>query len=928
MTFAEFFHAVWQRDPFPWQEEYAKEALKGNWRPIGMPTAAGKTALIDIAVYALAKRAPRAARRIFFVVDRRVIVDEAAERAVKLAECLVKAASASELGQLAQSLKDLGGSRPLGTAVLRGGIPRDNAWADSPLQPVVICSTVDQVGSSLLFRAYGTSEYGRSIRAGLAAYDSLIILDEAHTSRAFAETLGAIERYRGWADEPLALPFTVVEMSATPRGDSFRETAEDLKNEVLKRRWGASKRTKLVPVEPRKDEEAAKGGFTGLVEGLAREAQALRNERGAKVIGVIANRVRTARRVHELLVKDEGCETILLTGRSRPYDRDRIWQKWKPVIGMGGKRDSEKAVFVVATQCIEVGANLDFDGLVTEVASMDALEQRFGRLDRDGKHAPTNAAIVAQKDQVAKVAKKDEDALYGAAMAATWAWLNANLTKQTREEILPAEGKKKPKTRKVKEAFVEMGVLALRAALAKAEDRTALLMPARRAPVLMPTHVDLLSQTWPEPAVSPDASVYLHGPEAGPPDVQVVWRADLGKDPEGWLDMVAMCPPSAAEALAVPIAAVRRWLAQEIGGGEIADIEGKSIESGKVKGTARPVLEWRGVEESAIPRSVRPGMMIVVPAQYGGCDEWGWNPESIKDVSDVGDAVKLRMGRPMLRLDEKLAGCWGYGELAKRLREAESAELVGILETAEAGEPWVNDTLGKLRARKPKAVGHPVQDAWAAVVGRAVFDQNGVGSSYGREIGLEDHLIGCSAKAQTFAINLPPKLRKTVERAAVLHDIGKADPRFQAWLRGGNPVKPDELIAKSQGSGQNWEAMERARKMAGYPKGARHELMSVALLAPHAEDAGDVDLELLLHLIASHHGRCRPFAPVVEDAEPVEVRHENWRARSDHGLERVGSGVSERFWRLTRRYGWYGLAYLEAVLRLADRRESEAEQNA
>ncbi|HEY2845656.1 MAG TPA: DEAD/DEAH box helicase family protein, partial [Bryobacteraceae bacterium] len=209
MTFAEFFYAVWQRYPFPWQEQYAAEVLKGNWRPIGMPTAAGKTALIDIAVYALAKSVPGAARRIFFVVDRRVIVDEAAERAAKLADCLCKASPDSDLGKLAQSLKDLGGPAPLTTAVLRGGIPRDQSWADSPLEPVVICSTVDQVGSSLLFRAYGTSEYGRSIRAGLAAYDSLIILDEAHTSRAFAETLEVIQRYRGWADEPLSLPFTI-----------------------------------------------------------------------------------------------------------------------------------------------------------------------------------------------------------------------------------------------------------------------------------------------------------------------------------------------------------------------------------------------------------------------------------------------------------------------------------------------------------------------------------------------------------------------------------------------------------------------------------------------------------------------------------------------------------------------------------------------
>jgi CRISPR-associated endonuclease/helicase Cas3 len=109
--------------------------------------------------------------------------------------------------------------------------------------------------------------------------------------------------------------------------------------------------------------------------------------------------------------------------------------------------------------------------------------------------------------------------------------------------------------------------------------------------------------------------------------------------------------------------------------------------------------------------------------------------------------------------------------------------------------------------------------------------------------------------------------------------------------------------------------------------------------------AGVIDRELLLYLIGSHHGLGRPLWPVAEhDDLPASFDSRNdfpsriecsldgmlltvaGAFRPELALARFDSGWIDRFWRLLRRYGYWGLAYLEALLVLADHRQSELEQ--
>jgi CRISPR-associated endonuclease/helicase Cas3 len=938
-----FFVEVHGVEPFPWQRRLLECVVTRGWPArLDLPTASGKSAVIDVAVFALAlsvggeRREPR---RVFFVVDRRLVVDQVSVRARRLARALAEPAGPVST-TVAERLRQLGGELPLQVATLRGGMPLDHNWARDPAQPLVCVSTVDQVGSRLLFRGYGLPADATNqlpIHAGLVANDALIVLDEVHLAGAFARTLRAVARYRRWG-EPSSSPWGVVEMSATHAGDGegepgFALSDADREHEVLGPRLRASKPTRLVEIEGDADDPQRH-----LARGLVDQALDLRaRDPELRVIGIVANRVRTARLAFELLRDRSEAEAVLLVGPARPWDREALLKTWLPCLQPDRPRDDVPPVFVVATQCIEAGADLDLDALVTECASLGALRQRFGRLNRIGRRVCAPGVVLAWSRQL----REAKDPVYGPALATTWRWLAARAPRAGR-------GRRR-------EATVDLGVEAMQRLLSEATEgpeRRALDVPVSEAPVLLPAHLDLLAQTSPPPEPDVEVGLFLHGADLGSAEVQVVWRGDLSRSAtDSWAAMVALAPPTSREAIALPISAVRRWLLGDAPA-DVADVEraaDPTLEaSGLAPADARPCLRWQGPRHEGTtvvePAGIRPGDTIVVPCDYGGADAYGWCPESHCPVADLAEAVSPR---PLLRLHPDVlrwqvregsdAALATLRELVQQLAQALAGDepvedleqqALELLADENLALPWVRQQAALLLSRRQRRRS-PYPDGRGVVLTLprqpgptlsprvTVTDEDDETSLVG-EVPLTRHHEGVAERVvrSAMACGLPRRLVEDLRLAARHHDLGKRDPAYQLFLHRGDRLRAllaSEPLAKGATELRTLAAWREAWQRSGLARGYRHEAVSVAMLEDQ-ELATAYDPGLVRHLIASHHGCARPFFPVPEGPSPADP------------VVRLDGGVAERFWALTRRYGWYGLAYLEAVLRLADHRQSEWEE--
>lgn len=638
-------------------------------------------------------------------------------------------------------------------------------------------------------------------------------------------------------------------------------------------------------------------------------------------------------------------DVVLLTGRLRPFERDRLVARWKPLLKANRPDASERPILLVTTQCIEVGADFSFDALVSEIASLDALRQRFGRLNRLGT-LPSAPAVILARDEDAKAGA--EDFIYGAALEQTWHLLYELAETQTR-------GKQEC-------SVIDFGIAALDLRLQTIDNLSPYLAPAPDAPPLLPSHVDLLCQTAPRPQVEPDIQLYLHGTGRGRAEVRVAWRADLdASDTSTWTETVALCPPNSAEILMVPLYRLRQWLAEGTGDDEDGDVEGTPEAESQARERIRPALAWRGREHSRVcDRAVQllPDEVVVLPAAYS-MDGLGQSaPEQTLGAEQLdiwesshaqgGKAVALRLHSavlkpwlscPPLRSLATLAEdpAWERGGVRDAIDEMLAYKLEHEDEPSAPPDWWltlleqVRDGCYEqhpgggliLRARKTESQNQGEQDLFA--------DDDDLLSAVGQEVRLDIHSASVTRAVDQLASRcMPEALRATLKTAAWWHDVGKLDERFQIMLRQGDElaVLVGEPLAKSAAIPESPARRRTLRAASGLPENFRHEMLSLQLVErclPNDNDAWEEDL--LLHAVASHHGHGRPFAPICPDPVPPSIQgihggiaiDANSKTRSEwpapHAL---ASGVPERFWRLTRRYGWWGLAYLEAILRLGD----------
>jgi len=893
-----------------WQHRLFTDLEAGRFpTDIELATGLGKTSIIALWILALGRALARKStvvpRRLAYVVDRRVVVDQASEFAEQVREHLEQAARDDKhaLHAIATALKNAGcTSSIVEVSTLRGQRAVDTRWRDDPTRPAILVGTVDMIGSRLLFSAYGrVGPWGRALEAGLLGQDCLLVLDEAHLCSPFAMTLTGIERRVG-----TLAPFAVVRMGATmdPVRDLLQRTpglpeesnqrrvfqlldvATDIDGQTWPKETDDQKVSERLNAKKRIEVEVldADKGVGAQLAGWAIDKS--KADTGA-VIGIVVNTVAEVRKCAAALrdggVPDE--QVVTLTGSMRGWDRDAVVESER-YARFKSQRDRnvvhDSPIFLVATSCVEVGADIDCDHLGVEACAADSFIQRLGRVNRLG--ASTRDATVRL------VGREGTDPAGKVFMR-----VRALMTKVTDGQEVHGS----PATFPAR----------LRDGLEDAHVRR--LFDVRVPPPALTSAVlDDFAMTSKHPSAGarPDVGRWLHGSvEDSSLYVEIAWRSELDwvTEPEDAGRLVAAFPIGARETARCPL-----FEAVDL----LKAVRGRAIEDDALG--ARVLLVTRYGETTTfrlrdLPtddgdlRAALHDATVVLPTSAGGYDGQFVYPAARQPVSDIAEQAQptSRAQRRRLWIDSgNVTAAAANGEEPQKIESDTDAEDL-LSEVEDVADELLGGGWRLVEAAGTGARGVVVAREDRRALEEADDDDGSLG--FQNEVLLIQHLGDARTKATELCqrLSLPEGLRETVIEAAGQHDLGKDRPWWQRAV--GRIEKP--AVAKSDHSHFDHKIN----------RGYRHELGSVADLGDgKASLPTTVDRELCLHLVAAHHGHARPgfrveaIGPVVTD-----------------GAKRVLTETPVRFAKLQAQHGWWALAWLEALVKAADVLASRDEEN-
>lgn len=897
--------------PFSWQEEVLDHICEhGVWpERINAPTGSGKSSVVDIHLFANALAAvgaaPRVPRRLCVTVGRRALVDSQADRAREILKCMEDALAdgsgdpdilrrVAEALQSFQTRNDEKGSKPFETGHIRGELSNRDLPVTDISACAIIAATPDMYGSRALFRGYGSTKAARPRETALLTMDTVMVLDEAHMNRQPLHTTQRIaELQKREAD--LGVPtLQVVETTATPSTEDSESTtlgvdieALDKPNDKeLHKRVYSHKELMLHPIDKWDGKPGnaptVNAAVDAIMERLAHR-EAGESSKKAYTVGCIVNHVRTAISIKEALAKNKALgkdEVQLLVGRKRPYDLENL-QEDHP--NLFSTRGDESVKVVVATQTLEVGIDVDFADLVTELAPASSLAQRFGRVNRLGRRKDSKVVVIepASSDLV----KKDAPPYRAVDLSNAYAWLEA-LNGAENPSVNPAAMVKNPPVQSSPERLLYQ----------------------------RPEWPDLLefSRTDENPYDEPDLDLWLHDSlDTETAMGGVIVRDNLPSNTSAAMEILktSYFAPNDRETFPANLKILQ----------EILDYQDEhGVKPRKFLYRQGEISLWQDAERGdENNQALAPGDVLILDTGSIPFTNQGIavTQRELPSTKDKLEAVPFPKDIE-LYVYEKCADREEHFRKYLGLSPEEAAELLDS--QASDGQKVIASELST------EAEGSQEVISWYAKVTNATEKKSVEGSDIAQELVLaapvllDDHQNDVAERTRQLAENLglAPEFSEALELAAKYHDEGKRDLRFQQML-GADP----EAGALAKSGHRSVAEAYRARSRSALPKGWRHEQLSALMVAASPEKVGE-HRDLVLRIIGCSHGHGRfSFAHDADFLlkEGYLPEGTDYEALKEQATRLFNVGYWDNLMEQTSRtYGPYATAYLEAVERAAD----------